>query len=156
MAINPGAVDAQAFTATKFGFRVDRASATLPASTSTAYFTIAGGRVLILGIVGEVTTIIQAQACNLKLISTPTTGSAVDICAVLDVNGKEAGCLFGITGTFATALVGSNAGAGVMCATPVVAPIGSIKLSASATNTGATKWSIYWVPLDDGAGAEVA
>lgn len=151
MPINPAAVDQQSFTAMRFGMRTDKATAALPASTTGTLFTISGGRVAILGIVGEVTTIIQAQANNLKLVSTPTTGTAVDICAVLDVNGKEAGCLFGITGTFATALVGANAGAGLMCATPVVAPIGTIKASTSATNTGSVKWTIYWLPIDDGA-----
>ncbi len=111
---------------------------------------------LIKGIIGQVTTIVQAQSCNAKLVATPTVGTAVDICADLDINAKEVGCLLGITGTFATALVGANAGAGVMCATPVVVPTGTIKLNTSATNTGATKWSIYWVPLDDGASVVAA
>lgn len=149
--INPGSVDGQAFTATKFGFRADKASATLPASTSQAIATVTGGRVIILGIVGEVTTVVQTQACNAKIISTPTVGTAVDLCAVLDITGDQVGCLYGITGTPATALVGANAGYGPMCATPAVVPIGTINFNTSATNTGATKWSIYWVPLDDGA-----
>ncbi len=151
MSLNPGAVDAQAISATVNGFRCDKAAATLPATATQGLFTITGGRVIILGIVGEVTTLVQTQACNAKLISTPTIGTAVDICAVLNISAKEVGCLFGITGTFATALVGANAGAGVMCATPVICPIGTIGLNTSATNTGATKWSIYWLPVDDGA-----
>lgn len=151
MGITPGTIDAQAFTATKFGFRTDKASATLPASTVQSLFTVSGGRVIVLGVVGEVTTIVQAQACNAKLVSTPTTGTAVDMCAVLDINGDEAGCLYGISGVPADALVGANAGLGPMCSRAQVVPIGIIKLSTSATNTGATKWSIYWVPLDDGA-----
>jgi hypothetical protein len=151
MAVNPAGVDQQAITASRFGLRTDKATAALPASTTGTLFTITGGRVAILGIIGEVTTALQAQACTLKLVSTPTTGTAVDICATLDVNGKEIGALFGITGTFATALVGANAGAGVMCTQPVVAPIGTIKASTGATNTGSVKWTCYWLPLDDGA-----
>jgi hypothetical protein len=151
MPVTPGTVDAQAFTATKFGFRTDKATASLPASTTGTLFTITGGRVIVLGVVGEVTTTIQTQACNAKLVSTPTTGTAVDMCAVLDITADEVGCLYGITGIPADALVGANAGLGPMCQRPQVVPIGTIKLSTSATNTGSVKWSIYWVPLDDGA-----
>lgn len=151
MPVLPGAVDAQAYTATLYGFRIDRTTASLPQSTQSALFTVAGGRVIVTGIVGEVTTIIQNQACNTKLVANPTTGTDVDLCAVLSIANKEVGTLFGITGTFATAMVGANAGAGVMCATPVVVPIGTIDLSTAASNTGAVKWSIYYTPLDDGA-----
>lgn len=151
MSINPGAVDAQAFAASVFGFRTDRATATLPATTTQTLFTVSGGRVLILGVVGEVTTTVQTQACNTKLISTPTTGTAVDMCAVLDITADQVGCLYGITGIPADALVGANAGLGLMCQRPQVVPIGNIGLNTAATNTGAAKWSIYWLPLDDGA-----
>lgn len=135
-----------------YGLKVDKASATLPASTNQTLFTISGGRIILTGIVGEVTTAIQAQACNTKLTSAPTTGTAVDLCAVLDITGDEVGCLYGITGTFATAMVGSNAGATVLPAPlGIVIPIGVIRLNTAATNTGATKWSMTYVPLDDGA-----
>lgn len=140
----------------QFGMRVDRATAALPQTTAGALFTVAGGTVAILGIVGEVTTIIQNQANNTKLTANPTTGTSVDICAVLDTANKEAGCLFGITGTFATAMVGANAGATVMCATPVVVNIGTIDLDCAASNTGSVKWSIWYVPLEDGAYIEAA
>lgn len=134
-----------------FGARVDRATATLPQTTQSALFTVAGGRVVITGIVGEVTTVIQNQANNTKIVSNPTTGTDVDLCAVLSTANKEVGTLFGITGTFATAMVGANAGAGVMCSIPVVVPPGTIDLSCAASNTGSVKWSIYYLPLDDGA-----
>lgn len=141
-----------ALTAYFIGRRVDKASATLPASTNQTLFTITGGRVLLLGIVGEVTTLVQTQACNAKLTSAPTTGTAVDICAVLDITADEVGCLYGITGLFSDALVGANAGAApIQNAGGIVIPIGVIRLNTSATNTGATKWSAFYVPLDDGA-----
>lgn len=151
MAVNPAVVDQQSYTALSRGFRVDKPTAALPASATATLFTVSGGRVVVFGILGEVTTIIQNQACNTKIVAAPTTGTAVDLCAVLDIANKEVGCLFSITGTFATAMVGANAGASVMCATPVVVPIGTIKLSTAATNTGSVKWSIWWLPLDDGA-----
>lgn len=151
MYVNPVTVDPQSFASVLLGFRVDKAAATLPASTTQSLFTVAGGRVALLGILGEVTTVIQNQACNAKLISTPTTGTAVDLCAVLNIQADEVGCLYGITGIFGDALVGANAGAAILVQRPVVVPIGVIGLNTSATNTGATKWTAWYVPLDIGA-----
>lgn len=132
------------------GSRVDRATATLPQTTAGALFTITGGRVLMTGIIGEVTTAIQAQANNTKLVANPTTGTDVDLCAVLSTASKEVGTLFGITGTFSDALVGANAGATVWPRNGVVVPPGTIDLSCAASNTGAVKWSLYYIPLDPG------
>jgi len=151
MAINPAVMDLPVFTSLKLGARVDRATADLPATTQSALFTITGGRVMILGIVGEVTTVIQTQANNTKLVSNPTTGTDVDICAVLSITAKEVGTLFGITGLFSDALVGANAGATVLPRNPVVLPAGTLDLSCAATNTGKVKWSLWYLPLDDGA-----
>jgi len=148
---DPTAVDPQSFVPVIMGFRVDKAAETVPQSGSQDLFTIAGGRVAILGIVGEVTTVLGATANNAKLIANPTTGTSVDICAVLAVANKEAGTLFGITGIFADALVGANAGATVLQQRPVVVNSGTIDFDCSSTNTGATKWTCWYVPLDDGA-----
>jgi len=150
MAINTNASLLQVGRAV-FGGRVDRATATLPQTAQSALFTVSGGKVAILGIVGEVTTAIQNQANNTKIVSNPTTGTDVDLCAVLNIANDEIGTLYGITGTFATAMVGVNAGAGVMCSQPVVVPPGTIDLNCAASNTGSVKWSIWWLPLDDGA-----
>jgi hypothetical protein len=139
-----------------FGIKVDRATATLPQTTAGALFTIAGGRVLLTSIVGEVTTVIQTQANNTKLTANPTTGTSVDICAALDITADEAGCLYGITGLFSDALLGSDAGATVLPRNGVVLPIGTLDLDCAASNTGSVKWSITYVPLDDGASVTAA
>lgn len=144
-------VDRAIGTQIAFGFKVSKSSATLPQTGASALFNVTGGRVAILGVVGEVTVAIQNQANNTKLVANPTTGTSVDICAVLSTANDEVGCLYGITGTYATAMVGANAGAGVMCATPVVVNTGSIDLDCSANNTGEVKWDIYYLPLDVGA-----
>jgi len=149
--INPVGNDPQAWTSIGLGFRVDKAAATLPATATQNLFTVSGGRVAIRAIVGEVTVIVQTQACNAKLRSTPTVGTVLDLCGVLDISADEAGTLYGITGTFATALVGANAGGSVLPSLPVVVPVGVIGLNTSATNTGATKWTLWYVPLDEGA-----
>ncbi len=145
-------VDPQSFTSVGLGFRADKTSATLPASTTQNLFTIAGGRVLIKMLFGEVTTVVQAQACNLKVTCAPTTGTAVDIASNVDINAKEARGLFLVEGD-GTALVSTTAGAAYSAVglNPFVVAEGVIRCATSATNTGATKWTCYWVPLDEGA-----
>ena len=138
------------------GIKVDKASFTLPATATGSLFTVTGGRILLTSIIGEVTTLVQTQANNTKLISTPTTGTAVDMCVVLDITADEAGCLYGITGVPATALVGTNAGLTVQMYNYQIIPIGTIGLSCAATNTGATKWSMTYIPIDDGAAVVAA
>ena len=152
----PNALSQAAYRELVLGVRIDKASFTLPASASGALFTIAGGRILLTSIYGEVTTLIQTQVCNAKLISTPTTGTAVDMCAVLDITADEVGCLYGITGLPSDALVGTNAGLTQHMNRYLILPIGTINLNTSATNTGATKWSMTYIPLDNGASVVAA
>lgn len=140
-----------AFRKLLYGLKVDRATATLPQTTAAAIFTISGGRVIITSIVGEVTTVIQTQANNTKLTANPTTGTSVDMCAVLNITADEVGCLYGITGLPSDALVGTNAGLAPLMYRRLILPIGTIDLDCAASNTGSVKWSLTYVPLDDGA-----
>lgn len=137
------------------GILVSRATAALPASTDEALFTISGGRIFLLGILGEVTTVIQTQACNTKLKLNPTaTGSDVDLCAVLDITADAVGTYYTITGTFATAMQGATvhcAAANTMLPQPLLLGAGDIELDCAATNTGSVKWDLWYVPLDNGA-----
>lgn len=134
-----------------FGLAVERATAALPQTTQSALFNVVGGRIAVLGIIGEVTTVIQTQANNTKIVANPTTGTDVDLCAVLSITADEVGTLYGITGTFADAMVGANAGASVLCDRPVVVAAGTIDLNCAASNTGSVKWALLYVPIDDGA-----
>lgn len=145
-----------AYTELLRGVAVDRAAATLPQTATGALFTITGGRILVLAIVGEVTVVLGATATNAKILSTPTTGTAVDLCAVAAIASKEAGALFGITGTFGDAMVVANAGATVLPDRPIVVPIGAIGLNTSANNTGSVKWTLRWLPLDSAAAVVAA
>lgn len=133
------------------GFRVDRATAALPQTTAAAIFNILGGRVMITNILGEVTTIIQTQVNNTKLIANPTVATSVDMCAVLDITADEVGCLYGITGVPADALIGTNAGLARAMSSYQVLNVGTIDLSCAASNTGAIKWQVTYIPLDNGA-----
>jgi len=127
-----------------------RASATLPATTATPYFTVTG-KVRIISIIGEVTTAVQAQANAIKLISNPTVGADVDLCSTVEANAAAVGSLFTVTGTLANAMIKTVSGAVPQQASPVIVTAGSIDLNTAATNTGATKWSVVWEPVDPGA-----
>jgi len=142
--------EAAAFQAGVLGLRVDRPPATLPATTAGALFTIVG-RVAVTQIVGEVTTIIQTQANATKLTANPTVGTAADICATLDITADEVGTLYSITGTAATAMTGVSAGGVAGMAVQVVLQPGTLDLDCAATSTGAVRWTIFYVPLDEGA-----
>lgn len=133
----------------------EHAPATLPATTATPYFTCTG-KVKIYNIIGEVTTAIQAQVDAIKLIANPTVGADVDLCATVDVNAASAGSLLTITGTLANAMIKTVSGAVPTQASPVIVTAGTIDLSAGATNTGATKWTVVWEPMEPGAAVLVA
>lgn len=126
--------------------RTVRAADTLPQTTQEALFTITG-TVVCYAIEGEVTTVFQTQANNVKLIANPTVGADTDICAVTDLTATAVGSHLSITGTFATALVKSTNGAHVAQATPTVLTGGSLDLSCSASSTGGAKWSVVWEPV---------
>ncbi len=145
--------------AIELGVRVEKTAFTLPASTSTAMFTVAGGRVVITSFIGEVTTVVQSQACNLNVTIDPTgAGAAADLAAATEINADAVGTFYTVNGVQAD-LLGSQTEGGTQVPThalaklgrPFMVPAGSILLKTSATNTGATKWVLTYVPLDDGA-----
>ena len=127
-----------------------RATAALPASTASPIFTVTG-KIKLLDIIGEVTTVIQTQANNTKLIANPTVGADVDLCAVNDITADAVGTIYTITGTLANAMFATTSGAGVAQAAPLIVAAGSIDLSCAATNTGAVKWLVRYQPIDPGA-----
>src|SRR5688572_17918801 len=104
MATLPAAANRVAYSQLAMGFQTDRATAALPQMAAHALFTIATGRIVVFGLIGEVTTVIQTQANNTKIVANPTTGTSVDLCAVLSITADEVGCLYGITGVFADAM----------------------------------------------------
>ena len=132
------------------GIRVDRATSTLPQTAALDIFTIAGGRVAMTAIVGEVTTVLGAVG-NLSLEVNPTVGTTTALCAVVASATEEVGAQFSIDGTVGTAMLSGLGGAVAMQSKPVVLSEGTLALRASASSTGAIQWTIWYVPIDDGA-----
>jgi hypothetical protein len=132
--------------------RVTRANANLPQGVAAAIFTVSGGKVLISDIIGEVeTTAIAAGSNNMKLISNPTTGADVDLCATVDIDGDAIGTMYHITGTLADAMVATTSGSFLSQASVVTVAPGTIDLSCSASKTGKIKWTLVYIALDEGA-----
>ena len=137
-----------------YGTRVERATAALPATTTSTLFTISTGRILVTSIYGEVTTVIQTQADATKLTFDPTdAGATQDLCATLDITADAVGTIYSITGTPGTAMQDAlnflppNKG----LAQPILLKPGAILLDCAATNTGSVKWSITYTAYDTGA-----
>lgn len=134
------------------GIRVDRATDTLPQTTDEALFTITGGRVLVVGLVGEVTTVIQTQANNTKIKFNPdATGADQDLCAVLDITADAVGELYTISGTVGDAMRSDLLIGNAMLTSPLLLSEGAIELDCAASNTGSVSWSVIYVPWDTGA-----
>lgn len=129
---------------------VSRATATLPATARQSIFTVVG-HVKVIELVGTVTTVIQAQITNFKFSTTPTGLASVDVCANVDINAAAVGSMISITGTFATAGVLTAAQTHVAQASPFVTGSGVIEVVTGATSTGSVKYSLIYVPLEEGA-----
>lgn len=137
------------------GIRVDRATAALPQTTTSSLFTITSGRILLVGLVGEVTTVIQTQINATKLLFNPTaTGADQDLCAALDITADPVGELYTISGTVGDAMRSDLLIGNPYLAAPLLLSEGDIQLNCAASNTGSVSWSVIYVPWD--AGAEVA
>lgn len=127
------------------------------ATTSVAaanLFTVSGGPVRVLSLVGLITTVIETKANSVKLTHTPTGGAAVDLCSVLNVTAAAVRTLLALDGVAATALV-NTAAEGVVIASalhmPIILTPGTIALAATASSTGAVSWYIEFEPLAPGA-----
>lgn len=137
------------------GIRVDRATAALPQTTTSSLFTITSGRILLVGLVGEVTTVIQTQINATKLLFNPTaTGADQDLCATLDITADPVGELYTISGTVGDAMRSDLLIGNPYLAAPLLLSEGDIQLNCAASNTGSVSWSVIYVPWD--TGAEVA
>lgn len=139
------------------GLLVTRPASNLPQTGTTNIYTVTGGRILLTGLVGLVTTVFGATVTNLKVRSIPTTGTAGDIAANVLVTNKEVGTLLALNTTVGGALVSTSSyGAIGMAATPLIIPVGSLAMVTDASNTGQIQWDLTWIPFDDGASVVAA
>lgn len=137
-----------------FGTRVEKSTGTL-AATTISLFTVAGGKVLVTSLVGEVTTAITV-ANSYKLQHNPTTGTTSDLCAATDIGTTDtpAGSLLGFQGLAGDSII-QGPGKIATLKQPLVLTAGVIE-SVSAGTDGVILWVLTYVPLDNGASVVAA
>lgn len=139
---------------TEAGNLVTKATAALPQTTDGTLFTVTGGQVEILSLVGEVTTVIQTQATVSKLKFNPTgTGADVNLCADLDLTADAVGTLYTITGN-PNDIMQDGLWVVPGLAQSIVLGPGVIEMECDASSTGSIGWQLLYRPLE--AGASVA
>lgn len=139
-----------------FGLKVEQPAKTVPQNALSALFTVSGGRVLVTGLVGEVTTVIGGTTPSAKLVANPTVGADTDITTAVAVTSDPVGNLYGLDALGGALIVLESATTVPNNAAVVVKP-GTIDLHVSAADaTGAIKWTLFYAPLDDGASVAAA
>lgn len=138
-----------------YGTRVERAAAALPQTTTQTLFTLTGGRAIITTLIAECTTAVQAQANALSLFSlSTTTNITTHFAQSFESNGLALGSLLSVTGTTHNTQGSAGlmqVGSAVIQNNEIVMQPGAIRLTAAASNTGALRWTLLYVPFDDGA-----
>ena len=117
-------------------------------------FTIAGGRVLVFGLLAEVTTVVGAGVTSLALEANPSAaGANTALCTAGVITAAPVGSMFGLTGAVANALQVVLATQGAMqgMTTPLIIAPGGIELVVTGGTTGACTWRVLWSPIDAGA-----
>lgn len=119
-----------------------------------ALFDVAGGRVIVTSIVGEITTA-PVAATVIRLVSTPTTGTPRNICEDVDIDAFAIGDLVGITGIPGDDLIpaaGVSSGTIPAQTVGVVVPIGAIGMVVGAVSAVTRiRWTLHYIKLDAGA-----
>ena len=145
-------INAEDIRAIALGIRVQFATATLPQGAASTLFTITGGQILVVSLIGEVTTVIETQANNTKIVVNPTaTGVDQDLCAVLNITADAVGELYTISGTVGDAMRSDLLIGNPILTSSLVLSEGVIELDCAASNTGSVKWDLIYVPLDTAA-----
>ena len=120
-------------------------------------FTISGGPVQIESLIGEFTTAVSANACDMKLIMDPTAGADTDMCAVVDIVSAAINSWVYLDGTIASpaviAVPGTALPLGIGTDIPFILPPGTVDMSLANSNptTGAITWYMRYKPLKPGA-----
>jgi hypothetical protein len=131
-----------------YGLTIERAGAVLPATGNQTLFTITGGRIILTALIGEVSTVMSATATNLKLSAVGTVSTvSTDLCSNTAVTSLAVGNQFSPFAIGSAAQTGSS----VTMQNEEILPVGLIRATTDATNTGAMRWSLLYIPLDDGA-----
>jgi hypothetical protein len=142
-----------AFTKANHGLIASRATATVAADQD--LFSIDGGRVLLIGLVGEVTVAIGAGSQDIGLTLDPDDGGANvsigDTATPLVIDADEVGTFYTLGATIGADMVATLDVCQPFLHSPIVCKPGDLVLDVTGTEAGSVKWDAIWLPLDDGA-----
>jgi hypothetical protein len=140
-----------------YGTLVTTAAAAFPQTATATLFTVTGGNIIVTCLLGEVTTVIGTDPAVTLGCGTPTIGGTLDVDGIATttaLTSAEVGTLVTVqpsSGLGGALVVGSLAGSAVFPGDPFVVSAGTITWTTGASHTGAMKWYLTYVPLDDGA-----
>jgi hypothetical protein len=140
----------------KKGIKVTRAKAAVLDGVQNAIFTIAGGRVEITHIEGEICDgAVDNESADTQFIYNPTVGvTDTNMCAVGALDAAPVGTIFSITGTLSDALQFGPSITPMMAKSLVLAE-GTIDIKSEGdndgTNSATVSFEIWYKPLDSGA-----
>ena len=133
------------------GTRVVRAAAADPQNVWLNIFTVAGGWVLLTGLIGVRTVIQAGGASNMQFRS--SVGNTV-MCVAAAITGNAVGTIYSITGNPAGALIIGAAGILIMDTLSaggagLLIPTGTIQITmTAAAGTGSTRYVLHYIPVD--------
>ena len=142
------------FTTFGRGFRASKSSATVPQGATQDIFLVSGGNVLVTLLYGMVTTVLGSVANDLSVTSNPTAaGTTYTIASAIEGNALEANSFLVVEGDGTALMITGKAGAGpIISGTGSwICPTGTIGFACVGSTTGATRWEIFYFPLDEGA-----
>lgn len=126
-------------------------------------FTVTGGPIYILSIVGVVSTVIQAQANNLKIqAAIDDPAGDTDMSTAVEINGDAVGTMYhflGPTGILTPITAGIDIldqGHATLAPTQWIMTPGDIEAIGSAASTGGVDWSMAYIPLAPASKVAVA
>ena len=121
-------------------------------------FNLYNGRVILLQLIGEITTVLSNHATLVKYYFTPTAGAQIDLSAIsLTIAQLAVGKRILAAGTIGGATTFSGIGASMIQNVPyIIGQVGvggalGIESTTASLTTGAAKFTALWIPLDDGA-----
>lgn len=128
-----------------------RPAADLPQTTLGPLFAVVGGLVLV-SIMGRVTTALGATSNSVKLVADPTTGTDTDLCTVANLNGLALGHWFYPSSLGAALAVSTTSGASLMAWTcQFIVAAGNIAMNTTANQSGQFEAWCAWLPIEPGA-----
>ena len=88
---------------------------------------------------------------DLQVQHDPTVGTTIDVATDVVIASDEVGTLYYVEGD-GTALIPISSGyAQAAAGQGFILPAGTLQIVTSETTAGATKWDLYYLPLEDGA-----